>query len=283
MRKIVSIFKSQPTIEGAGVRLRRIFGYKEIPTFDPFLLLDHFGSDDPNDYIKGFPWHPHRGIETVTYMIRGKVEHGDSTGNSGVINSGDVQWMTAGSGIIHQEMPKPFKGKMMGFQLWVNLPKAKKMTEPRYMGLTKKDFIPVESNGTKVIVIAGTFQGVKGPVKDLFVDTQYFDIHLDGEFKYSTKKRTCIILVYQGFVGINNKVVNAGNCALLEKEGRIEVNGKGNFLYVAGNPLKEPIAWGGPIVMNTKEELNLAFEELRNGSFIKGKISDIVKSDFYNS
>lgn len=270
-------------MEGAGVRLRRIFGYKEIPTFDPFLLLDHFGSDDPNDYIKGFPWHPHRGIETVTYMIRGKVEHGDSIGNSGVINSGDVQWMTAGSGIIHQEMPKPFKGNMMGFQLWVNLPKEKKMTEPRYMGLTKRDFIPVESNATKVIVIAGTFQGVKGPIKDLFVDTQYFDIHLDGEFKYSTKKRTCIIFVYQGFVEIDRKVVNAGNCALLEKEGRVEVNGKGNFLYVAGNPLKEPIAWGGPIVMNTKEELNLAFEELRNGFFTKGKISDIVKSDFYNS
>jgi redox-sensitive bicupin YhaK (pirin superfamily) len=272
MRKAISIFESRPTIEGAGVRLRRVFGYRNIPTFDPFLLLDHFGSDDPNDYTVGFPWHPHRGIETVTYMIRGKVEHGDSIGNSGIINSGDVQWMTAGSGIIHQEMPKSFKGIMMGFQLWVNLPRAKKMTEPRYMGLTKDDFESIAFNGTKIIVIAGTFQGVEGSVKELFVDTEYFDVHLDGQFSHSTKKRTCFIFVYESVVRIDDKRIKAGNCALLEKEGKVEVDGKGNFIYVAGDPLKEPIAWGGPIVMNTQEELNTAFQELRQGSFIKRKI-----------
>ena len=283
MRKIASIFESRPTMEGAGVRLRRVFGYHKVPKFDPFLLLDHFGSDDPNDYIMGFPWHPHRGIETVTYMIRGKVEHGDSIGNSGVINSGDVQWMTAGSGIIHQEMPKAFNGNMMGFQLWVNLPRAKKMTEPRYMGLTKHDFESVELEGTRIIVIAGTFQGVEGPVKDLFVDTEYFDVHLEGEFNHSTDKRTCFIFVYEGFVKINDKGLKVGNCALLEEEGDVQVKGKGNFIFVAGNPLKEPIVWGGPIVMNTQEELDTAFLELRNESFIKGKTPDNVKDDFYRS
>lgn len=283
MRNIASIFESRPTVEGAGVRLRRVFGYHNVPKFDPFLLLDHFGSDDPNDYIMGFPWHPHRGIETVTYMIRGKVEHGDSIGNSGVIGSGDVQWMTAGSGIIHQEMPRPFKGNMMGFQLWVNLPREKKMTEPRYVGLTKDDFESVELDGTRVVVIAGTFQGVEGSVKDLFVDTEYFDVSLDSEFNHSTDKRTCFIFVYEGFVKIDDKRLRAGNCALLEEVGKVQLEGKGNLIFLAGNPLKEPIAWGGPIVMNTQEELDTAFLELRTGSFIKGKIPYIVKDDFYRS
>jgi redox-sensitive bicupin YhaK (pirin superfamily) len=282
LRKIASILESKPTIEGAGVRLRRVFGFHNVPKFDPFLLLDHFGSDNPNDYIRGFPWHPHRGIETVTYIIRGRVEHGDSIGNSGVINSGDVQWMTAGSGIIHQEMPRPFKGNMMGFQLWVNLPREKKMTEPRYYGLTKNDFGNIELKGTRIIVIAGIFQGIEGPVKDLFVDTEYFDVHMDGEFNYSTEKRTCFIFVYEGFVKINNDGLKAGNGALLEEEGDIQINGKGNFIFLAGNPLKEPIAWGGPIVMNTQKELDIAFLELRNGSFIKGKIPDIAKDDLYH-
>ena len=271
MRKIVSIFESKPTMEGAGVRLRRFFGNNDIPKFDPFLLLDHFGSDDPNDYIKGFPWHPHRGIETVTYMIRGQVEHGDSIGNSGVINSGDVQWMTAGSGILHQEMPKPFVGNMMGFQLWVNLPREKKMTEPRYLGLTKNDFESLEVDGNKIIVIAGIYHGVKGPVRDLFVDTDYFDVHLNGEFNHFTDKRTCFILVYDGFVNIANERLTGGYCGLLEQEGNVQIKGNGNFILVAGDPLNEPISWGGPIVMNTQEELDNAFLELKNGNFIKGK------------
>jgi len=283
VRKIISVFNSKPTIEGAGVRLRRVFGYNNIPTFDPFLLLDHFGSNYPNDYIKGFPWHPHRGIETVTYMVRGKVEHGDSIGNTGVINSGDVQWMTAGSGIIHQEMPKPYKGNMMGFQLWINLPRANKMTKPRYMGLTKDDFESIDLNGTKIIVIAGNFHGVEGPVKELFVETEYFDVDLDGKFINSTDKETCFIYIYDGYVKIGGKEVNSGNCVLLETEGEVLVEGKGGFIFVAGNPLDEPIAWGGPIVMNTQEELNLAFSELKQGSFIEGRIPDVIKSDFYRS
>ena len=282
VRKILSVFESKPTIEGAGVRLRRVFGYKNIPTFDPFLLLDHFGSNNPDDYIKGFPWHPHRGIETVTYMIRGKVEHGDSIGNAGVINSGDVQWMTAGSGIIHQEMPKPYKGNMMGFQLWVNLPRTNKMTKPRYMGLTKDDFESINLNRTKIIVIAGNFQGVKGPIKELFVETEYFDVDLNDKFIHSTEKKTCFIYIYDGHVKIDNNEVDSGNCVLLESEGEVVVEGKGSFIFVAGNPLDEPIAWGGPIVMNTQKELYLAFSELKQGSFIKGRIPDVIKSDFYH-
>jgi redox-sensitive bicupin YhaK (pirin superfamily) len=282
MRKITSTLESRLTIEGAGVRLRRVFGFHNIPKFDPFLLLDHFGSDDPKDYINGFPWHPHLGIETVTYMIRGEVEHGDSIGNRGVINSGDVQWMTAGSGIIHQEMPKPFNGRMMGFQLWVNLPREKKMTEPRYMGLTKDDFGSVELDGTRIIIIAGTFKGVKGSVRDLYVDIEYFDVHLDGEIYHSSEKRTCFIFVYEGSVKIDDKELKTGNGALLEEEGDVQANGKGKFIFVAGNPLKESIAWRGPIVMNTRDELDSAFLDLRKGSFIKGRVPDDVKVDFYS-
>ena len=282
MRKIKSVLESRPTMEGAGVRLRRVFGFANIPKFDPFLLLDHFGSDDPKDYIKGFPWHPHRGIETVTYMIRGSVEHADSIGNRGVINSGDVQWMTAGSGIIHQEMPKAFNGNMMGFQLWVSLPREKKMTKPRYNGLTADDLEVVELDRTRIIVIAGTFNDVSGPVRDLFVESECFDVHLDGLFNHSTKKRTCFIFVYEGSVRIDEEQVDSGSCALLENEGDVVVNGVGKFIFVAGNPLKEPIAWGGPIVMNTQDELEAAFLELRKGSFILDKVPDDVKVDFYS-
>jgi hypothetical protein len=269
MRTVKTIVESRPTLEGAGVRLKRVFGFHQVPNYDPFLLLDHFGSSDPSDYIKGFPWHPHRGIETVTYMIRGEVEHGDNIGNSGVINSGDVQWMTAGSGIIHQEMPREFQGEMMGFQLWVNLPKNSKMTEPRYRGLTREDFIPVEVSGGKVIVIAGEYGSRKGPVEDLFVNTEYFDVHIDGEFKHSTDKRTCFIYVYEGSFDVGGEKVLPGNCALLTEEGEVRIKGTGKFIFVAGDPLGEPIAWGGPVVMNTQEELDEAFRELREGTFIK--------------
>ncbi len=269
MRKIRSIIESRLTMEGAGVKLRRVFGFHQVPSFDPFLLLDHFGSDDPADYMKGFPWHPHRGIETVTYMIKGEVEHGDNIGNSGVIRSGDVQWMTAGSGIIHQEMPISSKEETMGFQLWVNLPRAEKMTKPRYMGLTKDDLESVEFDGGVVKVIAGSYEGVSGPVKDLFVDTEYYDVHLDGEFKHSTDKRTCFIFVYEGSMIIGGEEVGPGHCALLDSEGEVWVLGKGKFIFVTGDPLNEPVAWGGPIVMNTDEELDTAFRELREGTFIR--------------
>jgi redox-sensitive bicupin YhaK (pirin superfamily) len=263
-------------MEGAGVRLRRVFGYHQVPSFDPFLLLDHFGSDDPDDYIRGFPWHPHRGIETVTYMIRGEVEHGDSMGNKGVIRSGDIQWMTAGSGIIHQEMPKPFDGESMGFQLWVNLPRKEKMTGPRYMGITKDEVEEVTKDDARIKVVAGEVEGVKGPVKDLYVETEYFDVDLDGKVELSTKKRTCFIFVYQGIVRVGKKEVSKHHLALLEIEGDVEVNGKGKFIFVAGDPLEESVAWGGPIVMNTQDELRQAFKELDEGTFIKDRISEGV-------
>jgi redox-sensitive bicupin YhaK (pirin superfamily) len=177
--------------------------------------------------------------------------------------------MTAGSGIIHQELPRPFPGEMMGFQLWVNLPREKKMTGPRYMGLTKDDLETVEFDNGKVIVVAGTFRGVKGPVKDLFVDTEYFDVHIDGEFDHPTGKRTCFIYVYEGSFDVGDEKVHSGHCALLTEEGEVRIKGKGKFILVAGDPLGEPVAWGGPIVMNTQEELDEAFRELRGRTFIK--------------
>jgi hypothetical protein len=281
MRSIKKIITSKPTLEGAGVRLRRIFGSDEIPAFDPFLLLDHFGSDNPDDYIKGFPWHPHRGIETVTCMIRGEVAHGDSIGNTGVIRSGDIQWMTAGSGIIHQEMPQPYKGTMTGFQLWVNLPRNRKMTEPRYRGLTKKDMVTVQKDDAEINIIAGQMSDKRGPVRDLFVDVEYFDVHLAGDFTYGTKKRTAVLYVYEGSVTIGGTEVSSNHGSLLTEKGDIAVQGNAKFLLVAGDPLHEPIAWGGPIVMNTQDELAKAFQELDQGTFIKGPIPSRIAEDFY--
>ena len=281
MRKIVSVIASKPTLEGAGVKLKRVFGPREVPRFDPFLLLDHFGSDDPDDYIKGFPWHPHRGIETVTYMIRGEVEHGDSMGNKGVIRSGDTQWMTAGSGIIHQEMPRRFKGDMMGFQLWVNLPRKQKMTEPRYRSITKEDVVSVSRGDARITVIAGKIGNRNGPVKDLFVDAEYFEVHLSGKFEHHTAKRTSFVYVYEGSITIGGTKVGPDHCALLEEHGDILITGNAKFIFVAGNPLKEPVSWGGPIVMNTEEELQEAFRELDDGTFIKGHTPPHVTEDFY--
>jgi redox-sensitive bicupin YhaK (pirin superfamily) len=282
MRGIKNIIGSSPTLEGAGVRLKRVFGFHEVPQFDPFLLLDHFGSDNPDDYVRGFPWHPHRGIETVTYMIDGNVEHGDSLGNKGIITSGDVQWMTAGSGIIHQEMPKPFEGEMKGFQLWVNLPKEHKMSSPRYRSITRTDIVTVEREGVTVRIIAGMIDGKEGPVSDLFVDIEYLDIELTGTFRHQTRKRTVFVFVYEGSASVGGKEVSEGQCALLEDKGDILIESKGSkFLFVAGNPLGEPIAWGGPIVMNTREELDQAFGELREGTFIKGPSPFTVAEDFY--
>jgi redox-sensitive bicupin YhaK (pirin superfamily) len=281
MRTIKSIIVSKPTLEGAGVKLKRILGPYNIPLFDPFLLLDHFGSENPDDYVRGFPWHPHRGIETVTYMIRGEVEHGDSIGNTGVIRSGDIQWMTAGSGIIHQEMPKPYHGTMMGFQLWVNLPRNKKMTTPRYCGLTKNDIVTVHKDDAEVNIIAGRLGGKDGPVQDLFVDVEYFDVHLSGKFAHSTQKKTSFLYVYEGTVTIGETEVLPTHGALLGEHGDIVVNGNAKFILVAGNPLKEPIAWGGPIVMNTQDELEKAFQELNQGTFIKGPLPSHISENFY--
>lgn len=280
IRKVARISVGRQTVDGAGVKLLRIFGNAEIPQLDPFLLLDNFGSDNPDDYLAGFPWHPHRGIETVTYMMNGEVEHADSLGNSGVIRSGEVQWMTAGSGIIHQEMPKRTKGRSMGFQLWVSLPAKQKMCAPKYRDVQAGQ-IPVVgiSDGVKAKVICGKEKGVFGPVHDLAVEVEYLDFTLEPgkEVLHKTKASHAVFAyVYQGegYFGEGGDHV---------AEGRLVVFGKGeavlaraaqsvfSFILVGGKPLHEPIAWGGPIVMNTQEELAVAFDELRLGTFIKGK------------
>jgi len=274
--EVIKILRSKPTLEGAGVSLKRVFGYYETPLFDPFLLLDHFGSDNPKDYMAGFPWHPHRGIETVTYMLSGEVEHGDSIGNRGIIGSGDVQWMTAGSGIIHQEMPKLYDGMMQGFQLWVNLPASHKMMEPRYRDVLSST-IPVVTleSGTKVKVISGVVNGEKGPVQDIVVDIEYLDVTVpeSSEFEYLTNDGyTAFTYVFEGEGIVNNTEVSSNHLVLFEKGSEIKVTTQAKsirFLLVSGEPVNEPIAWQGPIVMNTEEELQLAFKEYNSGIFIK--------------
>lgn len=279
MRKIAKILQGQPTIEGAGVHLKRVFGYHEVPLFDPFLLLDHFGSDNPEDYLAGFPWHPHRGIETVTYMLAGIVEHGDSLGNKGTIRSGDVQWMTAGNGIIHQEMPQKYDGLMTGFQLWVNLPASHKMMEPRYRDVTQTQIPEVELNqNTKIKVISGEVQGIQGPVQDIVVDTEYLDVTLSPGATYEHQVKTeynAFVYVFEGrgyFEPDKTPEVEKEHLVLFEKGDRVKITATTEtlrFLFVAGKPLNEPVAWRGPIVMNTQAELTHAFEEYRNGTFIK--------------
>ena len=277
-RKVKKLLERQLTIEGAGVKLKRVLGNDENSTLDPFLLLDHFGSDDPKDYIKGFPWHPHRGMETVTYMWTGEVEHGDSMGNKGVIKSGDVQWMTAGSGIIHQEMPKKYNGLMQGFQLWVNLPAKKKMTDPKYRGI-EKQLIPIfQKDGAKIKVIAGKVNGTKGPVQDLAIDIEYFDIELTAgkTFEHATPKNyTVFAYVVEGSIEILGKQAMQGQCAVLGDGDLVKITScnDSRFLFISGEPLNEPVAWRGPIVMNTEEELDTAFEELEAGTFIKSSVS----------
>lgn len=273
-QNIKQILHEQPTMEGAGVRLHRVFGYHHVPKFDPFLLLDHFGSDNPADYLKGFPWHPHRGIETVTYMLTGSVEHGDSIGNKGIIQSGDVQWMTAGSGIIHQEMPQRYDGTMQGFQLWVNLPAEKKMIDPKYRELTQQDIPVFEQQGIKTKVIAGTFEDITGPITDLQVAVNYFDIEVSTAttFQYTPKKQyTTFIYIINGGGNIDGSDIRPGDCVLFDKDNPLVFAATNNlrFLLISGKPLSEPVAWGGPIVMNTQQELDNAFQELNQGTFIK--------------
>jgi redox-sensitive bicupin YhaK (pirin superfamily) len=275
MERKVGVFKSRSTIEGAGVRLMRVFGHQnQVSVFDPFLLLDHFGSNSPEDYVKGFPWHPHRGMETVTYMWTGEVEHGDSIGNKGVIKSGGLQWMTAGSGIIHQEMPKKRDGLMQGFQLWVNLPAKKKMTDPKYRGIEKEQIPTIQKNGLKIKLIAGKIDGKEGPVRDLAIEIEYLDVELGAEkaFEHATpKNRTAFAYVVNGSIEVQNKTIMSGHCAVFGEGDLVRIGSKegARFLFVAGEPLKEPVAWRGPIVMNTQEELDKAFKELDEGTFIK--------------
>jgi hypothetical protein len=297
IRKIRKVIKSKPTIEGAGVHLKRAFGNDQASLFDPFLLLDDFRSNDPRHYIKGFPWHPHRGIETITYVLHGSVEHGDSMKNKGVIGSGDIQWMTAGSGIIHQEMPKGEKtGRMGGFQLWANLPASRKMMHPRYREV-KSDEIPLISrgNGVTVRIICGKVDGEQGPVQDIVTDPEYLDIRVPAktEFIHSTKSgHTVFAYIIEGKArfcreknpyayeveGINyfdfeRNPFAANETLILFDEGEQIVvfteDEPVRFLLISGKPIGEPVAWYGPIVMNTQQELEIAFEEYRNGTFIK--------------
>jgi quercetin 2,3-dioxygenase len=295
-RKILKVIKSKPTLEGAGVHLKRAFGFSEAPRMDPFLLLDDFRSDDPSRYLAGFPWHPHRGIETITYMMSGSVEHGDSLGNRGVIGPGDVQWMTAGSGIIHQEMPKAGEGgRMGGFQLWANLPASGKMMEPRYREVKSADIPEVRSGAATVRVVSGTVEGVRGPVRDVVTDPVYLDVTVPAAAGFSfavPPSHAAFAYVIggaawfcgetdpYGYEAEGSGVLDMRREALLE-DGSLAVFGDGSeiratagdrparFLLLAGRPLGEPVAWYGPIVMNTREELRTAFEEYQNGTFIK--------------
>lgn len=275
-RKIQKILERQLTLEGAGVKLRRVLGNDDDSTLDPFLLLDHFGSDNPQDYILGFPWHPHRGIETVTYMWTGEVEHGDSIGNKGVIRSGDVQWMTAGSGIVHQEMPQKYEGLLQGFQLWVNLPAKKKMIKPKYRGIEKDQIPTVEKRGQKIKVVSGKIGAITGPIQDLSNDIEYFDVELAaGEtFEHPTRSDlTVFAYIVDGSVEVGGGKVESGECVVFSEGDSAKLSSRdgARFLFVSGEPLKEPVAWRGPIVMNTWDELEKAFEELNEGTFIKSR------------
>ena len=280
IREVRVTLKSRSTMEGAGVRLKRAFGDVD-PSLDPFLLLDDFHSDNPNDYLAGFPWHPHRGIETITYILHGQIEHKDSMENSGVIGAGDVQWMTAGSGIIHQEMPKKNINDpvLAGFQLWANLPASFKMMDPRYRDITKEQ-IPevIVSDGVKVKIICGEINNVKGPVQDVITDPEYLDVSMDpnSEFKHSIdNSHNVFAYVIEGeaiFDPRKDTLVNVENLVIYRNGDEVVVNTKEKpvrFLLISGKPIGEPVAWQGPIVMNTEEELRLAFREYSQGTFIK--------------
>ncbi|MDP2797201.1 MAG: pirin family protein [Methanoregula sp.] len=281
VRGVERILSAYATVEGAGVHLHRAFGYYEVPQFDPFLMLDDFRSPRSEDYLAGFPSHPHRGIETVTYMLNGSVEHADSRGNSGSVNAGDVQWMTAGSGIIHSEMPKPVNGRMGGFQLWVNLPRANKMTKPRYQEIGSADIPTVSPRpDVNIKVICGTVNGVKGPVKDIVADPQYLDVTLgpDTTFSHPVKEgytAFAYVISGEGTFDAEEGYRISNRDLILFSDGsscRARSFGKGfRFLFIAGKPIREPVAWRGPIVMNTSEEIRQAFKEYDAGTFIKKK------------
>jgi redox-sensitive bicupin YhaK (pirin superfamily) len=267
-------------LEGAGVHLHRAFANEKTRFFDPFLLFDDFRANKPEQYIKGFPWHPHRGIETITYVLKGDVEHGDSLGNKGDIKGGDVQWMTAGSGIIHQEMPKgDSDGIMEGFQLWANLPKNDKMMGPRYRDIAAEQ-IPLlrQDDGAEIKVICGQVDGVSGPVTDVKIDPEYLDVWVPTNKKFTHRTNqyhTVFCYIYFGegiFEEGGSEAFGDKHLVLFDSGQKVDITAKDGglrFLLISGKPLKEPIAWGGPIVMNTEEELQLAFAELKNGNFIK--------------
>jgi redox-sensitive bicupin YhaK (pirin superfamily) len=272
-RTVARTFTGQETLDGAGVRLRRVFGFREVQQLDPFLLFDAFGSEDPNEYLAGFPWHPHRGIETVTYMLEGSVRHGDSLGNSGVIGPGDLQWMTAGGGIIHEEMPQRSPHGVRGFQLWVNLPASHKLTAPRYRDVLAADVPLARVPGAAVRVLCGRFGASEGPLSGIVRQPTYLDVTLEGGAALDLEApvgETAFAYVFDGEA--TEPVARAGTCVLFgEGDGvRVAAGAAGaRFVFVRGRPLREPIAWRGPIVMNTDEELEQAFREYRAGTFVK--------------
>lgn len=284
-RTISEVVRGQSAIDGAGVHLRRVLGLRTIESFDPFLMLDGFDSLNPEDYIKGFPWHPHRGIETVTYLLKGKIEHGDSLGNKGIIGEEQCQWMTAGSGIIHQEMPQASE-QMLGCQLWVNLPQKNKMTSPAYNDIRPENIIRIQEDNAKVGILSGSYQGHKGAYDAKYIDVQYLDILLKPnsiwKYKETPNDQTLFLYLIQGTLAANDALdqFEEKACAILMKPSSNDASSYdevivksgpegARFFLIAAKPLHEPVAWGGPIVMNTKQELNLAFEEIKNNTFIK--------------
>jgi len=297
IRPIKRVIEAKPTMEGAGVRLRRAFGFGDTQEFDPFLLLDDFRNENPEDYLKGFPWHPHRGIETITYVLKGTVAHGDSLGNKGTLGSGDVQWMTAGSGILHQEMPKgDEQGRMHGFQLWANLPSSHKMTAPRYQDIGSQEIPEItDDDGTHVRIVCGDFWGKTGPVAGIAADPRYLDVRVPpGKRKKLAVEtyRNAFAYVFEGSgtfrdasqpFGVQTELVGLGktiksdeteNRTLVVFDSGDEVSVQAGpsgirFLLVSGKPIEEPVAWYGPIVMNTDDELRKAYAELQDGTFIK--------------
>lgn len=297
LRPVKKIIETKPTIEGAGVKLQRAFGFGQTKDFDPFLLLDDFRNDNPADYLAGFPWHPHRGIETITYVLAGSVEHGDSLGNKGKMTAGDVQWMTAGSGILHQEMPKgDTQGRMHGFQLWANLPASLKMTDPRYQDIPSAEIPEVaDDDGTRVRVICGEFWGMKGPVNGVAADPRYLDMFVPPrthkELKIETE-RNAFAYVFSGSgtfrdassprAVLTDKVADPNAAPVYDARNHslvlfdrgdaitVQTGEEGmRFLLVSGKPIEEPVAWYGPIVMNTQEQLRQAIAELHTGAFIR--------------
>ena len=297
IRPVKRVVSATPHTEGAGVKLRRAFGFGNTTEFDPFLLFDDFRNDNPADYLAGFPWHPHRGIETITYVLAGNVEHGDSLGNRGSLGAGDVQWMTAGSGIMHQEMPQgDAQGRMHGFQLWANLPASLKMTAPRYQDIAAKD-IPdvVDDDGTRVRVIVGDFWGKQGPVEGVAADPQYIDVSVppgkrkrlkvdttrhafayvfagSGTFRDASEPRGVLTEATDGSDGVRRDETGNRSLVLFDSGDEVVVQAGDEgirFLLVSGKPLEEPVAWYGPIVMNTQEQLRQAITDLRAGTFIK--------------
>lgn len=266
MRHPIRILKAQPSRDGAGVNLMRSLGSQVLPDWNPFLLLDEIRSDEAADYIAGFPEHPHRGFETVTIMLEGKMRHRDSRGNEGLIESGGVQWMTAGSGLVHAEMPEQTSGRLWGFQLWVNLPAAHKMMAPRYQDIPAAEIPVIERPGASLRLMAGTLDGMTGPVRDIVSQPTLIDLALTDSVTLTLPTRS-FVYVYEGELNAAGKTIPAQHLALLSDEGELTLSGKGKALVVGANALNEPVARYGPFVMNTREELMQAFEDYQGGRF----------------